>query len=223
MYPTSRLVMLAGSSAGSGKSTTMRAVAARLRGDGRDVLSITEDDAWGDRQLDGAPVDRSRALPLFVELLHEERDGGTSPAMVVKAFQLLMQEALDRSAIWLQDWTWPEMFSMLGWDRQLRLQTSMRLQEMSAPLLPVVVYLRLDPSHALRRALNERGTTWFNRYAQGRLEEPVTAELVSEVAAKSREAEPQRLADLAGWQVLFVDGTSTEADVADAVWRDARL
>lgn len=162
-------------------------------------------------------------MPLFVELLHEERDGGTSPAMVVKAFQLLMQEALDRSAIWLQDWTWPEMFSMLGWDRQLRLQTSMRLQEMSAPLLPVVVYLRLDPSHALRRALNERGTTWFNRYAQGRLEEPVTAELVSEVAAKSREAEPQRLADLAGWQVLFVDGTSTEADVADAVWRDARL
>ena len=215
--------MLTGSSAGSGKSTTMRAVAAKLRGDARDVLSITEDDVWGDRQLDDAPVDRSSAVPLFVELLHEERDGGTSPAMVVKAFQLLMQEALDRSAIWLQDWTWPDMFSMLGWDRQMRLQTSTRLQQMSTPLFPVVVYLRLDPSQALRRALNERGMTWFNRYAQRRLEEPVTAELVSEVAARKREAVPQRIADLAGWQVLFVDGSSAEADVADAVWRDARL
>ena len=215
--------MLTGSSAGSGKSTTMRAVAARLRRDARDVLSITEDDVWGDRQLDAAPVDRRSALPLFVELLHEERDGGTSPAMVVKAFQLLMQEALDRSAIWLQDWTWPDMFSMLGWDRQLRSQTSTLLQQMSAPLFPVVVYLRLDPSQALCRALSERGTTWFNRYAHRRLEDPVTAQLVSEVAARKRKAEPQRIADLAGWQVHFVDGSSAEADVANAVWREARL
>jgi len=215
--------MLTGSSAGSGKSTTMRAIAARLRGDARDVLSITEDDVWGDRQLDDAPVCRSSALPLFVELLHEDRDGGTSPAMVVKAFQLLMQEALDRSAIWLQDWTWPDMFSMLGWDRQIRLQTSTRLQQMSAPLFPVVVYLRVDPSQALRRALTERGTTWFNRYAQRPLEEPVTAELVSDVAARKRGAERQHMADLAGWQVLFVDGSSAEADVAATVWRDARL
>ena len=29
------------------------------------------------------------------QLLHEERDGGTSPAMVVKAFQLLMQVVLN--------------------------------------------------------------------------------------------------------------------------------
>ena len=57
--------------------------------------------------------------------------------MVVEAFQLLMQEALDRSAIWLQGWTWVDMFSMLGWDRQMRLQTSTRLQQMSAPLFPV--------------------------------------------------------------------------------------
>ena len=154
--------MLTGCSAGSGKSTTMRAVAARLRGDARDVLSITEDDVWGDRQFDAAPVDRWSALPLFVELLHEERDGDTTPAMVVKAFELLMQEALDRSAVWLQDWAWPDLFSVLGWDRQLRSQTSTRLQQVSAPLSPVVVYLRLDPSQALRRALtNEarRGST----------------------------------------------------------------
>ena len=64
VYPTSTLVMFTGPSAGSGKSTTMRAVAARLRGDARDVLSITEDDVWGDRQLGAAPVDRSSALPL---------------------------------------------------------------------------------------------------------------------------------------------------------------
>lgn len=214
--------MLTGSSAGSGKSSTMRVLAARLRGDGRDVLSITEDDVWGDRRFDGAAVDRSSALPLFVELLHDERDGGTSPSMVTEAFQLLRQETLDRSAIWLQDWVWPDMFRMLGWEGQARLQTSM-LQQLSAPLCPVVVYLRLDPLQALRRALDERGTTWFNRYTQRRLDEPVTAGLVNEVAARKREAEPQRMADLAGWRVLIVDGSGAQADVADAVWRDAHL
>ena len=187
-----RLIMLTGTSAGSGKSTAVRALAGRFRSLGREVFLIDEDAVWGERQLGSAPVDYTTASPLFHELIHKRRDAGgvPTPDQVVRAFERLMNDALSRSAMWLQDWCWPDLLDGLGWDSQVARVTSRRLQQIGAAVTPRVIYLRVDASEALRRALEERGPVWFNRYAGAQLDQPVTASMVDHVAAAKREAEP---------------------------------
>lgn len=216
------LVMLSGSSAGAGKSTVMLALADRCSAYGR-VLTVSEDDVWGKRELGTDPVDRTAASPLFFDLLHRDAPEDVSPAAVVGAFEQLRREAMDGRAMWLQDWSWPELLSMLGWSPELRQETSHVLHELSAALAPaMVIYLQLDPQDALDRAVRERGATWFNRYAGRRPDEPVTRTALRQVADMKRQAEQERRAALAGWPVALVDGSGDRADVIDAAWRVVR-
>src|SRR5690348_11175205 len=62
------------------------------------------------------------------------------PAHVVQVFEQLVNEALDRSAIWLQDWCWSDLLGMLGWDHQAVRVTLQQLQKIAAALAPRVIY-----------------------------------------------------------------------------------
>ena len=62
------------------------------------------------------------------------------PAQVVQVFEQLVNEALDRSAIWLQDWCWSDLLGMLGWDHQAVRVTLQQLQKIAAALAPRVIY-----------------------------------------------------------------------------------
>jgi thymidylate kinase len=216
-----RLVMLTGTSPGSGKSSAMRALAECYRNLGRDVMTIDEDAVWGERRLDQAPVDHTTASPLFYDLLHRERPTGVglAPVDVVPVFEHLVQEARDRGAVWLQDWSWPDLLDQLGWDHATVRQTSQSLQQIGAAVTPRVLYLRVDPAVALRRAVDERGAVWFRRHAGAPLAEPVTAATVEQVAARSRAAEPARIDALAAWTTTYLDAAATQNDVLEAAWR----
>lgn len=218
-----RLVMVAGSAAGSGKSTTMQYLAARLRDEERPVLTVTEDDVWGVRQLDTGPVDRLSALPLFFDLLHRPGSAPATPDMVAAAFEQLAQLAIDLSAAWLQDWAWPDLFRMLGWDSDTRRRASATLRRIAAPLQPQVIYLQLDRTLALTRALDERGPVWFNRYAARPVDLPVTAEVVERVSMDRDRLEDEVMSDLSGWEVQLVPSDRPREEVAAEVWRAAQL
>ena len=200
----------------------MRCLAERYRGLGREVMAIDEDAVWGERRVDRAPVDYTTASSLFYDLLHSERDAGGCPPpdQVVQVFEQLVNEALDRSAIWLQDWCWSDLLGMLGWDHQAVRVTLQQLQKIAAALAPRVIYLRVDPSVALLRALEERGPRWFNRHATTPFDGPVTATMVDNMAALSRRAESARIGALAGWATTSVDAAAPHHEVLEAIWQE---
>jgi hypothetical protein len=185
-------------------------------------MDIDEDAVWGERQLGSAPVDHTTASPMFYQLLHRDRDllGCPAPEQVVGVFEQLIIETLRRGAVWLQDWAWPDLIGMLGWDDQTVQATSQHLQRIGAAVEPRVIYLGVDPHTALLRALEERGPQWFNRHAGTPIDAPVTASVVDRLAARKRQAEPARIDALAGWPTIWIDGAAPQEDVVEAVWQE---
>src|SRR5262245_42068942 len=94
--------MAAGSAPGAGTTTVIERVASAMRADGERAEIVWEDDVWGARRVDDAPVDRSTARPEFVELVREP-----SAARVVATFDQVAERIT--ADHWLQDWTWQDL------------------------------------------------------------------------------------------------------------------
>lgn len=214
-----RLITLTGS-AGAGKSTLMRELARRYRASGFAVMFIDEDAVWGERRVDGSPVDYATASARFYQLLHRQRpaEDPLDRAAIVKFVDELVSEALQKRAICLQDWTWPGLLDMLGWDGDAAEETFADIQRGLAPITPQVIHLRIDPKPALERALAERGPVWLNRWAGTPLDQPVLPSFLDQLAATKRDAEAMAVDRMAEWPTAIFDASAPKKRVADAVW-----
>lgn len=213
-----RLVMITGSAPGAGKSTLMRTLAARLRGLGGSVIEVSEDAVWGERQLGTLPVDYATAWPEFRALLHERPSGGSPTVTEVFDTFARVHRRVAAARVWIQDWSWIDLAEMLPWacaNEEALLAFSCDLQRVARSRWPLVLHLRIDPQHSLRRAVAERGWIWFDRHAGGSADDRGREERLRALAASYRERERRRLRVLeaGGWDVVVIDAQAGCASV----------
>ncbi len=195
----------------------MRAIADRYRGLGRDVIAVDEDAVWGERRLGPEPVNYATAWPAFYELLH--KPGGSRPQAgddLLELFSALVDDAVRRRAVWVQDWSWTHLIRLIGWDEQLIGSVSARMGEIAEAVSPLLIHLRVDPQVALRRALEERGAVWFNRHVAAPLGIEVTPEFVRSAARRFAAWQHAAPHVVPGWEVRVVDAHGPSRPV----WRE---
>ena len=124
----------------------------------------------------------------------------------MRVFEQLLSKALKSQRRVAPGLVLAGMLGMLSWDSRVAKETSQQLEKISAAVIPRVIYLRVDPDEALMRALDERGTVWFNRHVGMPYDEPVTESMVKAIAATSRVSELARIDALAGWATTYIDG-----------------
>jgi thymidylate kinase len=208
--------MIAGTCAGAGKSTLMRGLRDVIEGGRDSVVEVTEDAVWGERRADDAPVDRSTAWPEFRRLLHD-RTERPDPTEVLEAFDAMRRRIADRSW-WLQDWTWPDLLALacgsdgdpVTWSRALRREAD--------DLDPMVLWLDVDPTVALRRAEHERGSAWLARhaaeFADGHRSE---GDIAAVALGRIEEARVRhRILEETGWRTIDLDANNNDEAVLAA-------
>lgn len=212
--------MIGGVVPGAGKTTLMRAFATEIAARGTAAcMTLTEDEVWGERQLGLAPVDFQSARPEFAALLdpavtHEER-----AVRLVDAFRTAATRANALNATWLQDWVWSDLAHACLGDEAASTATDLTAHLLRLAtdhgLHPTVLFLRLDPEIALRRALIERGQTWFNRHHGADVHAAVDSERLIDLANAYGRAVPARRKQLsaAGWHVADVNADESVAQV----------
>jgi thymidylate kinase len=217
-----RLIMITGSAPGAGKSTLMSKIAKSLRDRDVSVLEVDEDALWGKRQLGRSPIDLTAVWPEFRELLHEPRPQ-TSPtaAAVLHTFQRIQNRADPQATVWIQDWSWLDLGTMvLGskTDEHRLAAFSNALRSLAEPLNPAVLYLRINPETALRRAVAERGSVWFERHAVGEVKASTFEERVVALAALygKRDDFRRRILEEGDWNPFYIDGSSKHQAVFNA-------
>lgn len=211
--------MFTGTSPGAGKSAAVRAIAKRLRADGRSVLVVDEDDVWGDRELGERPVDRGSALPEFEALVAArptEAVGG-----LIDTFVAVRQRLGASPHVLLQDWAWPDLAaSLLRGDVATSVMTvSRQLAELAADLHPLLFFLQADARRAITRAMADRGDTWLRRHAAAiGLHEGSEVTLVDAVSRHYAGRERERLEYLAAtdWAPVVLNADVPIEDVVDA-------
>lgn len=181
------------------------------------VVVITEDDVWGRRELEDHPVDVLRAREDFRQIVFREPDNDFVE-LLTRLFDRLVAECVAAKALWVQDWTWPDLVRMswrTGSEQEAR-RVSADLRSMAEPVRPLILHLDVDPEVALRRALEERGGVWFNRHFARTLSHRVEDVDIRAGAARYRADSDVRLDEFsaAGWTILHVNGEQALPDVA---------
>lgn len=93
--------------------------------------------------------------------------------------------------------------------------TSRALAAAAADLAPLVLYLQIDASEALSRAVAERGTAWLRRHADARAPPTAPADDLADVY-RSREDERMRSFLEAGWPTATLDARGSPDGVLEA-------
>jgi thymidylate kinase len=215
------LIMIGGTVPGAGKTTLMNALASVItsaRGT-RACMTLTEDEVWGERQLGLAPVDLRSARPEFAALLNSATPHEERAARLVDAFRRAATRANALSATWLQDWVWSDLAHACLGDK-----ASPTATDVTAHLVhlatdhgfhPTVLFLRVDAQVALRRALTERGPTWFNRHHGADVRAVIDSAGLMDLADAYARAVPARREQLeaVGWDVVGVNADEPLAQV----------
>jgi len=140
-----RLIAVAGSSSGAGKSTGSAPRAERLG-----ARLLTEDDLLGDG-LFGA---FDRALG----------DNADAVEPLLDAARALVGVVAASSQRWVTDALLPGAFWLAGrYDRERVTAAAARLAEVLAPTAPLLVYLAGDAEALFARAVAQRGAAWPDR------------------------------------------------------------
>lgn len=158
-----RLIALAGSSPGIGKSTACRALCRRLREAGLRVDHFEED--------------HIRSRPEFAGVAADfDQTGAVSPQVLLEATASYVTAARD---VIVTDALMPYIPSLLAFGQTQTAIASFldRLDDVLAPLDPVLVYLDGDPDRALARASEREGPQWLDwfvaKLARYRVSPPV--------------------------------------------------
>lgn len=206
------LVMIGGTVPGAGKTTLMKALATALSTSGTSAcMTLTEDEVWGKRQLGLAPVDYRSARPEFARLLHPTAPHEERAARLVDAFSTAATRANALDATWLQDWVWSDLAHACLDDKATPTGAEVTAQLLQVAtdhaVRPMVLSLRVDAQVALRRALIERGQTWFNRHLGTDVHAAVDDERLTDLADAYERAVPARREQLlaAGWEVVDIN------------------
>jgi hypothetical protein len=213
--------MITGSCPGAGKSSLARDLAGVFGSRGVSVLTISEDDVWGKRELGLDPVSHASALPEFSAVIHDQRTSPSSSA-ILRIFAQVRARYLEDQAMWIQDWSWLDLASrLMGERRQGDALTGFarNLLQAARDLNPVVLFLRLDPTLGLERAVHERGGTWLRRHAGVPVATPAREDdlvrgLVDHYRAHAREQ--LKMSASSGWETRIIDADVERPEVLSA-------
>jgi thymidylate kinase len=223
------LIMIGGTVPGAGKTTLMRALATALTAGGTACMTLTEDEVWGERQLGLAPVDDRSARPEFAALRDPAAQRDERAVRLVEAFRTAAVRADALHATWVQDWVWSDLAHACLDDTATPTAAAVtgRLPGLATEhgFAATVLFLRVGAGVALRRALVERGQTWFTRHLGVEVQTAVDDGLLRDLADGYDRAVPARREQLlsAGWDVLDVDADGAPEQVTASALAALRL
>jgi dTMP kinase len=197
---------------GSGKSTQLRLLVARLRNEGRRVV---------ENQEPGATAIGKQIRRVLLDPGNGEMTGMTELLLMfasrAQAAAEIIRPALERGEIVVSDRFTDSTLAYQGYGRGLGIETVQAAQRLAlGSLLPdltlaIVVDVETALARALRRNAVESGSLEETRIDRQSLEfHAKVAEGYAQIAA----AEPHRF--------RLIDGTGMPADVAERVWAEVR-
>jgi hypothetical protein len=198
-------IIFYGSSPGTGKSSLSSFLFEQLSLHKIPVRWVYEDDVLHIPYFADFVADILSGNPTMLETLRQATRG-------------LVQESLSANAVAITDSIYPcinWLFSTALYSRQELLDFGVELEQLLAPLNPLVVFLNADPKVALQRAIDQRGEAWFegllavmNGYSMNR-EHPL--QNLGEAAAYFRVQAELSLEVLRRWSfnLLLIDAMQT--------------